>query len=636
MITDKLKSKKTNAIFIASIVTIFIFITLNSLVFYYKYINATTFSVKDYDQRIDMRLHIVMDELVKSGYDIDVFKEKTAQINIINSLYLFKKDAKNELDLIYTNDRQQSLGKDSIFSRYGCSGLRNHSFVSKYYDREILPENKVKVCLFYGVGDYVIGIRQFLPHTITSIKDPEFKEWFIKNMVPTFFLSSIGCALFLVFVIWGLNRYFDLRAEYIKNNVSLKRNLRYVKNQLYVDPMTKLANKSKLMDYLSEIKDPKVIIIDIDDFGRMNDYYGKEVCDNILICMANLIKEFANEVSMKAFCIGADQFVLAENEEMDMSRYEEIAEAITGRFKGRVIEVKDPKTEKMLEIEVHTTIGFALETQDTLMKATTALKMAKQNKKDYAAYFKNLTQKGEYAEQIERSNMIRQAMVSKNIVPFYQPIFNANGEILKYESLVRIVSSDEVFSPHIFLDTSKRIKRYAELQKMVISQNINRLEENEKLILSINLSGRDMLDGDVSSWLLELLNKHRVADRIVFELVEDENLDSVERVENFIAKVKNMGAKIAIDDFGSGYSNFAYILKMRPDYIKIDGSLIKNIDINHDSYMITRAIVSFARDLGIKTIAEFVHSKDIFDICKELGVDEFQGFYLGVPTGNIQ
>lgn len=635
MITDKLKSKKNNAIFIASIVTAFIFIALNSVVFYYKYLNASTFSVRDYDHRIDMRLHILMDDFIKSNYDEESFKEKTSQTNIINSLYLFKKDAKNELGLIYTNDKQQKLGADGIFSRYGCAGLKNHTFVSKYYDREILPENKVKICLFYGVGDYVLGVRQFLPHTIAGTRDPEFKEWFIKNMIPTFFISLIGCVVFLVFTIWGLTQYFNLRAEYLSDKVSLKRNLRYVKNQLYVDPMTKLANKSKLMSYLGEISDPKVIIIDIDDFGKMNDYYGKEICDNILICMANLIKEFANEVNMRAFCIGADQFVLAENEEMDMSRYEEIAEAITGRFKGRVIEIKDPKTEEKLEIEVHTTIGFALETQDTLMKATTALKIAKQNKKDYAAYFKNLTQKGEYAEQIERSNMIRQAMVSKNIVPFYQPIFNANGEILKYESLVRIISSDEVFSPHIFLDTSKRIKRYAELQKMVISQNVERLEENENLILSINLSGRDMLDGDVSSWILELLNKHRVADRIVFELVEDENLENVERVENFIAKVKNMGAKIAIDDFGSGYSNFSYILKLRPDYIKIDGSLIKNIDINHDSYMITRAIVSFARDLGIKTIAEFVHSKDIFDICKDLGVDEFQGFYLGVPTGNV-
>ena len=144
-----------------------------------------------------------------------------------------------------------------------------------------------------------------------------------------------------------------------------------------------------------------------------------------------------------------------------------------------------------------------------------------------------------------------------------------------------------------------------------------------------------MTDGDVSALVINLLNKHKVADRVVFEIVEDEDVENVERVSMFIDKVKNMGAKIAIDDFGSGYSNFSYILKLKPDYVKIDGSIIKDIDINKDSYAIARAIVAFARDLGIKTIAEYVHSKEILNICKEIGVDEFQGFYLGAPGEKV-
>ena len=153
----------------------------------------------------------------------------------------------------------------------------------------------------------------------------------------------------------------------------------------------------------------------------------------------------------------------------------------------------------------------------------------------------------------------------------------------------------------------------------------------KSVLLSINLSSRDMIDGDVSSLVLNLLNKHNVAGRVVFEIVEDEELKNLERVSNFIERVKSMGAKIAIDDFGSGYSNFSYIIKIKPDYVKIDGSIIKDIDINKDSHSIASAIVAFAKDLGIKTIAEYVHSKEIFEICKEIGVDEFQGFYFGAP-----
>ena len=97
-----------------------------------------------------------------------------------------------------------------------------------------------------------------------------------------------------------------------------------------------------------------------------------------------------------------------------------------------------------------------------------------------------------------------------------------------------------------------------------------------------------------------------------------------------------MGAKIAIDDFGSGYSNFSYILKLKPDYIKIDGSIIKNIDTNEDSRVITGAIIAFAKKLDITVIAEFVRSKEVYDTCVELGVDEFQGFYLGEPSDSLR
>ena len=141
-----------------------------------------------------------------------------------------------------------------------------------------------------------------------------------------------------------------------------------------------------------------------------------------------------------------------------------------------------------------------------------------------------------------------------------------------------------------------------------------------------------MTDGDVSALLINLLNKYKIADRIVFEIVEDEDVRNVQRVSTFIERVKKMGAKIAIDDFGSGYSNFSYIQKIKPDYIKLDGSIIKDIDVNKDSFVIARAIVAFARDLGIKTIAEYVHSKEILQICKDIGVDEFQGYYIGVPS----
>ena len=96
--------------------------------------------------------------------------------------------------------------------------------------------------------------------------------------------------------------------------------------------------------------------------------------------------------------------------------------------------------------------------------------------------------------------------------------------------------------------------------------------------------------------------------------------------------MRKIGVKIAIDDFGSGYSNFCNVIKISPDYVKIDGSIVRNVDVDPNALIMVESIVWFAKKLGIKTIAEFIHSKEVFEICKNCGVDEFQGFYLGEPT----
>ena len=106
-------------------------------------------------------------------------------------------------------------------------------------------------------------------------------------------------------------------------------------------------------------------------------------------------------------------------------------------------------------------------------------------------------------------------------------------------------------------------------------------------------------------------------------------------MQSFIKEIRTFGVRIAIDDFGTGHSNFSNIIAIDPDYIKIDGSFIKNIDKDPKSYSLVKGIVNSSKDLNIKTIAEFVHKKEIFDILKDLGVDEFQGYYFSEPLLNI-
>ena len=125
-------------------------------------------------------------------------------------------------------------------------------------------------------------------------------------------------------------------------------------------------------------------------------------------------------------------------------------------------------------------------------------------------------------------------------------------------------------------------------------------------------------------------------ERIVFEILESDYITDYSLLEDFVIKYRNQGIKIAIDDFSTGYSNFAHILKIRPNYIKIDGSLIKNINTDKNSYELVKSIIDFSKALNIKVIAEFVHSREVYESILNLGVDEFQGFYLGEPSLNIE
>ena len=135
--------------------------------------------------------------------------------------------------------------------------------------------------------------------------------------------------------------------------------------------------------------------------------------------------------------------------------------------------------------------------------------------------------------------------------------------------------------------------------------------ENSKYQVSINLSVDDILNAEIVELLKKRLKETGIGPRLVFEIIESEGIENFESVVEFITDIKQYGCKISIDDFGTGYSNFEYLMKLKVDYIKIDASMIKNIDTNNESEMITETIVDFAKKFGIKTIAEFVYSKSI-------------------------
>lgn len=426
--------------------------------------------------------------------------------------------------------------------------------------------------------------------------------------------------------------FFDEKAKVAQIMEELQYANDQLSSQLYIDTLTQLHNRLALEKAILGMKEPKLILLDIDGFKDINEYYGTGIGDYILQEVASELRGFAKKHHAQLFRTGADEFALLEEAELDIERYEELAIELVELFKGRLIDVPSVKE----SIEINVAIGFSLDAEEVFEKATMALGEAKKREIDYLCYFKKIEHTTLYAEQIKWSSFVKEALANDTVTPYYQPIFDREGNIVKYECLVRILNEkEEAIPPGLFLSISKKVKRYADIEKVLIDKSFSEISGTNKMI-SLNLLARDMSDSNISNYVVDKLKEYNVSKQVVFEILEDESIESLERVAIFIDRVKRMGCQIAIDDFGTGYSNFSYLLKLKPDYIKIDGSLIKALDKDANSVAIVSAIITFAQKLGIKTIAEYVHNDRVYALCLNLGIDEFQGFYLGEPSARLK
>lgn len=192
---------------------------------------------------------------------------------------------------------------------------------------------------------------------------------------------------------------------------------------------------------------------------------------------------------------------------------------------------------------------------------------------------------------------------------------------------MRIVEDSKPISPIHFLGVAKQTRQYASITQTMIYQAFE-LFKDKDIHFSINLSILDILEPQTTSYILQMLQEYNIGSRVIFEIVESESIDNFDGITDFIREVKKYNCKIAIDDFGTGYSNFEYLIKMQADYLKIDGSLIKNLNKDKNALLIVSTIVDFSKKLGMKTVAEFVENEEIFEIVKSIGVDYSQGYYF--------
>ncbi len=390
------------------------------------------------------------------------------------------------------------------------------------------------------------------------------------------------------------------------------------------DQLTGLFNREKLLIDITTYSPSACAIFNIDAFREMNDFFGINTGDRILIQLAEEWKK----MGIIAYRIGGDEFAILFHEETNRDSLYTRIQAIHSKLHTIQLIIEGES------INLHMRVGAALGYEKLLTRADIALYTAKERKLSIAIYEEQENIESTYKKNIAMATHIHKALSDQRIICHYQPVIDCtNNQIFKYEALVRMVDEHgNLIPPMDFLPIAKKTKLYTQITLEVIKQACHLFAKRTEPF-SVNLSIEDICNTDTVNKIIHTIVSTNTAHRITFEILESEGIENYDRVTSFITKVQSLGAKIAIDDFGTGYSNFEHILRLNIQYIKIDGSLITGISNNLRHRIIVETISDFAQKIGAKTIAEFVSSEETYNVLKEIGINYAQGYHLGKPNG---
>ena len=405
--------------------------------------------------------------------------------------------------------------------------------------------------------------------------------------------------------------------------------------ELYnIDHLTKLPNRLKLIQDLEEYEELALAIIDIDEFKVINDFYGHVVGDFVISHVAQRISHYISHENLILYRLPSDSFAIINKQHIEKEYFEIIIISLIQIISKSafIYETEDEK----IEIFTNVTAGIVFEKESALSHADIALIEAKNTHKDYVIYTDEMQQEIVYKNNMDWIQKIKAAINNDKIIPYYQPIINnSTQKIEKYECLVRLIDEDnEVISPFFFLEIAKHARLYESITKIMIKKSFQTFSSSH-YEFSINLSIEDITDYNLFGYIKSMLGIYPLADRVCFEILETEKIENYQVIADFVAEVRELGCKVSIDDFGSGYSNFSHLLNLDFDYLKIDASLIKDIHKDKHKQIIVKTIVTFAQELGIKTIGEFVESKEIYDYITQMGITYSQGYYFSPPVDTI-
>jgi diguanylate cyclase (GGDEF)-like protein len=426
---------------------------------------------------------------------------------------------------------------------------------------------------------------------------------------------------------------------------SAKAIYKYTKDLEYYstrDPLTHLYNQRmfwELIGYETGRADRHnttfaLLVIDLDNFKTVNDRYGHIFGDFFLQQIADALRPAVRDGDVVAR-YGGDEFVLLLPETS-----KEQAHMVVNRVIESVsaLNIMTPEGSK---IQCTLSIGMAMypehgrTAKDIFLVADNMMYKVKGEGKNALGVADETDIIEIFKHESEVNFQVYQALEQQTIIPYFQPIFDlTTGGILAHEMLMRIpTTAGLVLQAGEFIEAAGRIGLLPKLDQLLMQKAYERANADGYAgKLFINLTPKSLIIPEFMPTVLDLTKRYEIdPSRIVFEVTERDTLRNITMLQQFVTSMKSLGFKFAVDDFGSGYSSFKYLKLFPIDYIKIEGEFIRNMLEDAEYMAYTKSIVTLAKELRVKTVAEYVEDERIFEACRTLGIDYAQGYHVGKP-----
>jgi diguanylate cyclase (GGDEF)-like protein len=432
------------------------------------------------------------------------------------------------------------------------------------------------------------------------------------------------------------------RVKIIETRATLEASLRQERERLHYlathDPLTKLLNRTVLMETLQEAVQAArggsrsaLIYVDLDNFKLINDSLGHTVGDKVLAEVATVLQKSVRGHDVP-FRLGGDEFAIVLRD-IGLDK----AKLISERILSRIQDFAFSDSTKTFIVGASIGITFidgTAEGEEVMAFADSACYSAKARGRNRAeVYDIGDESMAELRSQAPRAAEIKEAITADRFEILFQPIVDLQTLVPSlYEVLVRLPSNGRLLLPGTFLPAAERFNLIPEIDRQVITKALPHLNANSNLHLAINLSGQSFADQTLANFIEASFKAAGVEPcRATFEITETAMISNLAAARTMMRHLSGAGFRFALDDFGAGFSSFSYLKDLVPNYLKIDGSFIRDAENDQSKWIFVEMMNDIAHRLKIKSIAEFVAMETTLGKLREIGVDFAQGFLFGEP-----